>query len=342
VAPRKAFTLDYDDGMCGWELLRAFSRIVLLIVTLCAQAVHLSAQVPSPDAQASFELTGRIQPPQSLPVYLQGATAPFEAITEADLDGRFHFRKLTAGAYVVMVGALQRTVEVGSSLADSKGRVNVTIDLRNAEVEKNLGRKDRVSVRELSIPKEAWREYQEAQKALGKRDVTAAVAHLKRAVELAPVFSAAWNHLGTIAYQSGQYVEAEADFRKGLDAEPDAYAPLVNLGGVLINLAKWDQALEYNRQAVLKSPHDALANSQLGTACFYAGQLGLAEKYLAAAKQIDPAHFSHPQVLLAEIHVRRNEPDAAAAELEDLLRRHPDLPDASRIKAQIARLRAGN
>jgi tetratricopeptide (TPR) repeat protein len=316
--------------------------MAVVMVTLCAQPVHLDAQAPGPNAQASFELTGRIQPPQSLPVYLQGATGPFEAITEADLNGRFHFRKLLAGAYVVMVGALQRTVEVGPSLADAKRRVNVTIDLRNAEVERSFDRKDRVSVRELSIPREAWREFEEAQKALGKRDVTAAVAHLTRAIELAPLFSVAWNHLGTIAYQNGQYVEAETDFRKGLEAEPDAYAPLVNLGGVLINLAKWDQALEYNRQAVLKSPHDALANSQLGMAYFYAGELGPAEKYLAAAKQIDPAHFSHPQVLLAEIHVRRNDPEAAAAELDDLLRRHPDLPDALKIKARIAELRAGN
>ena len=176
----------------------------------------------------------------------------------------------------------------------------MTVVLRDADGGPGFERRARVSVRELSIPNEAWREYEEAQKALGRRDVPAAIAHLKRAVELAPDFSAAWNHLGTIAYQSGQYVEAEADFRKGLEAEPDAYAPLVNLGGVLINLAKWDEALEYNLRAVLKSPHDALANSQLGMSYFYSGQLDLAEKYLTAAKQLDPAHFSHPQMLLAD------------------------------------------
>jgi hypothetical protein len=100
-----------------------------------------------------------------------------------------------------------------------------------------------------------------------------AVTRLKRALKVAPQFSAAWNHLGTIAYQTGQYVEAEADFRKGLEADPDAYAPLVNLGGVLINLAKWGEALEYNRRAVLKRPNDSLANSQLGMAYFYRASL---------------------------------------------------------------------
>jgi tetratricopeptide (TPR) repeat protein len=290
---------------------------------------------------ADFELIGHIQPERPLPVYLQGANAPFRATTEADLNGRFHFRKLLAGAYVLAVGGIQRTVEVGPSLADVKGRVNVTIDLRDADREPAAERR-LVSVRELSIPKEARREYEEAQKALARPDVPAAVAHLRRAVELAPLFSAAWNHLGTIAYQTGQFVEAEGDFRRGLEADPDAYAPLVNLGGVLINLAKWDEALSFNRRAVLKNPNDALANSQLGMACFYSGQLDAAEKHLTEAKRIDPAHFSHPQLLLAEIHLRRNEPEAAAGELRDLLIQHPDLPNASEIKEQIARLRTRN
>jgi Tfp pilus assembly protein PilF len=290
---------------------------------------------------ADFELIGHVQPDQPLPVYLQSATTPFSATTEADLNGRFHFRMLLAGAYVLMVGGLQRTVEVGPSLADSKGRVRVTFDLRDTGAEPTFEHLASVSVRELSLPKEARREYEDAQRALGRRDVSTAIAHLKRAVELAPQFSAAWNHLGTIAYQTGQYVVAEADFRKGLAADPDAYAPLVNLGGVLINLGKWDEALEYNRRAVLASPNDALANSQLGTVYFYTGDLDSAQKHLTTAKQIDPTHFSHPQILLAEIHLRRNEQEAAAQELQDLLERHPDLPNASKIKEEVARLRAG-
>jgi Tfp pilus assembly protein PilF len=321
--------LDYDEGVDGWAARGACVWFAMLVAAACAQA-------------ADFELNGHIQPEQPVRVYLQGATTPFKATTEADLNGRFHFRKLLRGTYVVMVGGLQRTVEVGPSLADSKGRVSVTIVLQDTDAGSGLERRASVSVRELSIPNEARREYEEAQKALGRRDVPAAIAHLKGAVELAPDFTTAWNHLGTIAYQSGQYVEAEADFRKALDADPDAYAPLVNLGGVLINLGKWDEALECNRRAVLKSPHDGLANSQLGMSYFYEGQLDAAEKYLTAAKQIDPAHFSHPQLLLAEIHLRRNEPEAAVRELKDLLNRHPDLSNAAKIREEILRLRAGS
>jgi tetratricopeptide (TPR) repeat protein len=283
-----------------------------------------------------FELIGQLEPRQSIQVYLQGATTPFDAKTEAGLDGKFRFRKLSEGTYVLIIGGCQRTVEIGPSLADSKGRIHIALDLSADSEPQN---RNRVSIRELSIPKNALREYASAQQALSRRDVTVAVKHLKQAVELAPQFSAAWNHLGTIAYQSGQYHEAEADFRKALAADPESYAPLVNLGGVLINLAQWNDALEYNRRAVLANPKDPLANSQLGMAYFFSGQMTLAEKYLTIAKQLDPAHFSHPQLLLAEIHLRRNEPQAAADELEDLLKRHPDLPNAAKVRDEIARLR---
>ena len=289
---------------------------------------------------ANFELIGQLEPEQGVVVYLHGATMPFRATAEADLNGRFRFRRLPAGTYVLMVGALQRTVEVGPSLADAKHRVKIRIRVPDQGSGLDLPGANRVSIGELSIPKDAQNEYEEAEKALGHRDVPAAVAHLRRAVEIAPSFAAAWNHLGTIAYQTGQYVEAEADFGQGLAADPEAYAPLVNLGGVLLSLGKWNEALAYNRRAVQENPNDALANSQLGMAYFYSGQMDPAEKYLTAAKRIDPSHFSHPQLLLAEIYLRRSQPGAAADELQDLLNHHPDLANASKIRQEIARLRA--
>jgi tetratricopeptide (TPR) repeat protein len=115
---------------------------------------------------------------------------------------------------------------------------------------------------------------------------------------------------------------------------------LVNLGGVSLNLNKLDQALQYNRYAALTRPNDALANSQLGMTYFYLDKLDLAEKYLDAATRLDPAHFSHPQLILAEIALRRKDRAAAAAQLEAFLQYHPDSPDASRVKENLDKLRA--
>ena len=97
-----------------------------------------------------------------------------------------------------------------------------------------------------------------------------AIEYLKNALDLAPQFSAAWNHLGTIAYQSGEYETAEKHFREALRHDPDSYAPLVNLGGALLSLNRVEEALTINLEAVKERPDDALAHSQLGAELSFA------------------------------------------------------------------------
>jgi uncharacterized protein HemY len=67
--------------------------------------------------------------------------------------------------------------------------------------------------------------------------------------------------------------------------------------------------------------------------------MDLAQKHLERARQIDPAHFSHPQLVLAEIHLRRGERREAADVLEEFLTYHPDWPHAAKMRQTIAELR---
>lgn len=296
-------------------------------------------------AEQLFELDGRVKPEAQASVSIYGVTTPFADDTLADPDGHFKFKKLAAGAYTITVlvpgrGEARMTVEVGPGTADSHGRVRAVLELKEENLVFDARRKDLISAKQLAIPESARREFDEAQKALSKRDSAGAVAHLEKAVEIAPQFELAWNNLGTIAYRAQQYPRAEDCFRRALTANPEAYEALVNLGGVLINLSKLDEALRYNRHAVLLRPNDALANSQMGLTFFEMQQLEPAEKYLVRARELDPAHFSHPQLVLAEIHARENQPLKAAADLEDFLKYHPDWPNASALRDEIAKWRA--
>jgi tetratricopeptide (TPR) repeat protein len=315
-------------------------RGVLLLLTL---RLALPAEVPH------YELRGRLVPPSPASVWVHDAASPFEKTILADPQGRFRFQHLPPGTYTLGVfvpgrGEKRQTIEVGPSHADRKHRIQLVLQLRDSDLETQdaLRRDALVSTRELAIPQRAWHEYDEACKKLASKDAAGAAARLERAVALAPGFTEAWNRLGTIAYQTREYPRAEHCFRQALQAEPAAFEPLVNLGGVLINLGQYQEALKYNRHAVLRRPHDALANSQLGMTYFYLDQLDLAERYLQTAVHLDPAHFSHPQLMLAEIHLRRKQPAAAARELEEFLHYHPDWPQAARVRQTIARLRAAS
>ena len=297
-------------------------------------------------AASLFVLSGQVPTETPVTVALYGATSPFSDATLTDTEGHFQFKKLLAGTYTLAVfvparGEARTTVEVGPGTADARGRVALAWDLKDSDFAFGdiIQRRNAVSTRQLAIPEKAWREYHEAQKDLGRRNSDSAVAHLERAVELAPQFAVAWNNLGTIAYQTQKYPRAEECFQRALEQDPQTYEALVNLGGVEITLGKTKEALDYNLRAVLERPNDALANSQLGMTYFALGNFDLGEKYLETARQIDPSHFSHPQLLLAEIHKRRHEWRRAADDLEDFLNHHPDWPNAAKTREEIARLR---
>jgi tetratricopeptide (TPR) repeat protein len=258
-----------------------------------------------------FELHGRFTPPAVASVSIYRVASPFSASTLTYEDGAFKFKRLEAGAYTVAVfipskGEARRTVEVQPG-HDVRGKISITLNLKDADfhLAGHLSGLHSVTARQLSIPGKATRDYEAAQRDLRKGDHPSAVKRLERAVELAPQFATAWNLLGTIAYQTQNYLRAEECFRAALAQDPKLYEPLVNLGGVLINLRKLDEAYQYNQHAVLLRPHDALANAQLGMTYFGLGNDDAAEKYLRKAVEIDPAHFSRPQLLLAEIQRKR-------------------------------------
>ena len=297
-------------------------------------------------ADVVYEVSGQVKPEAAASVTLFGATSPFHAFTLSDDAGRFSFKKLVPGAYTLAVfvparGEARRTIEVGPGTADPRGRVNLRLELKDSDfVYGDIMRQEHsVSARELTIPEKAAHEYQESSKYLGRRETDEAVKHLERAVAIAPQFAAAWNELGVIAYQTQKFERAEECFRRSLDEDPKAYEPLVNLGGVLVTVGNTDEAWKYNGFAVLERPGDALANSQMGMTYFQMGNLDQAQKYLEKARTLDPAHFSHPQLMLAEIHLRRGERTAAAECLEDFLRQHPDWPQAEKMREAIEKLK---
>jgi tetratricopeptide (TPR) repeat protein len=291
-------------------------------------------------AERTFELSGRIAPELPASVSLHGATSAFANSTLAS-GGRFRFKDLEPGSYTLIVfvpgrGEIRRTVDIGPGTANDKGRVDIEVAFDEAQATPDPGT---VSARDLSIPAQAQNEYHKAQKVLGKRNTAKAIEYLKRAVEIAPLFAQAWNNLGTIAYHEQRFEDAAGFFRRALQADPSAYEPLVNLGGVLINLNNLDEAYTFNLHAVLRRPNDPLANAQFGMTYLGMGKLQLAEKYLLEARRLDPAHFSNPQLLLAEIYLREKRYPESAAQLEEFLRYHPDAPNAPQMRENIAKLK---
>jgi tetratricopeptide (TPR) repeat protein len=320
------------------------NRLLFLLLLLSVPATCVVGM-----AADAYQLIGKIilkereLSRKNLPIVMvEGVRVPFFARTIADVSGRFKFKDLhpdlfTLIVYIPQAGEFRQTVEVNAALADSKRRVFVEIAF-----EPNLAIRSlmQVSPAQLSIPEKAWKEYENSQKKLSKRDSEAAIAHLKNAVSLAPQFTEAWNTLGTLAYRSGELPLAEGYFREALRQNPDYYPSTVNLGGILMAQGKLKEALILNTAAVQARPDDALAQSQMGLNYYYLGRFTESEKFLKDAISLDPGHFSYPQLPLAEIHIHNRNFALAAHVLKQFLTLHPDAVKSPVIQKRIDNIRS--
>lgn len=294
-------------------------------------------------------MDGNLTPPRMGTVVIRGVGNAYLKRAPVYWDGKFKFKNLKPGSYNISVmvyrlGEFRQTYNVGPSTADDKGRVKITMTLNPSRASRLFTPRDRftISASRLSIPEKAHKEVAEAQKKLLKEDMDGAAEHLKRAVEIAPQHAGAWNTLGSLAYQKKDLEAAERHFREAIKQDKELFDPVVNLGGVLLNLGRVEEAIKVNQEAVMRRPKDALANAQLGLSYEGLKKHDLAIKYLEEAKKLDPGHFSHPQLFLSQIYLSRGQRAAAARELEHFLRYHPDYPGAGRLRDYIKKLQAGS
>jgi tetratricopeptide (TPR) repeat protein len=317
--------------------LKLIAGLLLFAVPVCA--------VPHPK---TYRIAGRVLQANEKPfprvnavVFLQAALTPFSTHTDAGLDGKFKFKGVRQGAYILVVavprvGEVRKTIEVGPGTTDEKGILQLTL-LFDRNVSRD--REYSVSAAELSVPNNAWQQYQKAQACLQKHDYSGAVALLKKAVEIAPQFALALTQLGTISYHERNYPDAEQYFREALRRDPGAYAPIVNLGGTLLSMGRPDEALSINQLAVRMRPDDALAQVQLGRNYFVMGDMESAEEHLRQGKTLDPAHSSSPQLTLMEIYAGRRDDEGIVRELEEFLTLHPDSKASAVLRRSLEQAR---
>jgi Flp pilus assembly protein TadD len=231
------------------------------------------------------------------------------------------------------LGEVRRTVVVSPSLADARGVVATEIPYSVDDTGAMI------SMHRLAVPRDAADLYSQAREHLARQDAKGALRLLRRAVERAPDFADAWNTLGVLAFQSGDFEEAERCYRQAAQ-DRQAFDATLNLGALLLRTGRAAEAIDYNLRAVEIRRSDAAANVQLGMNYFQLGRLAEAEQYLTQAERLDPAHPAQPQLFLAEIYRQRGDAARASAELRTLIRLRPDAALAEALREKLGTLAA--
>lgn len=274
-------------------------------------------------------------------VQLSGPYGPVDFSTSADAGGSYKIKKVPAGiylltAFVPRVARIKRTIEVGPSFADKKGRVEASFRL---ESRPRRPGGYQVSAEQLAIPDKARGEFEKGRQRMQARDLSRAAEHFRKAVDLAPQFASAWYNLGVIASHQKRLPEAAEHYRRTLHYTPENYQALLSLGSVLLaqNLAA--EAIPPNEQAVKARADDPQAQAQLAYSYFLTGRLQEAEVHFRKTISLDPANYHYPQIFLAQICQQRQDAAGMVRELEEFVRLHPDSEKAREVARMLEELR---
>jgi tetratricopeptide (TPR) repeat protein len=124
------------------------------------------------------------------------------------------------------------------------------------------------------------------------------------ALRLNPNYVDAHNNLGVVLYQQGKTEEAIFHFREALRLHPGSASAHNNLGGVLMNQGKTDEALMHLRQALELNPNYVDAHNNLGMAFARQGRLAEAVKCFETSLRLNPgqpdAHYNLGNVAFAQ------------------------------------------
>jgi len=127
---------------------------------------------------------------------------------------------------------------------------------------------------------------------------------LRAAVEADPRSAKGFNDLGALMVQTGRAEEAAAQFEKAVELKPDFAEARANLGGALAKLGRLDEALVQLRQAIASDAAYAPAHFTLGLVLSQRGDKPGAIGEWRSALDLDPkyaeAHASLGDALYAQ------------------------------------------
>lgn len=147
------------------------------------------------------------------------------------------------------------------------------------------------------------------------KDYEGAVKHFELSIAELPT-SAAWNNLGNVLNELKRYDEAELAYREAIKLDPELVYAHNGLGNALYGLKHYEEAATSYREAIHIDPGFAEAHNGLGSLCNSLERYKEAETSCREAIRLDPkssAAYSNLGIALYEIG-RNDEAEEALRE----------------------------
>ena len=150
---------------------------------------------------------------------------------------------------------------------------------------------------------------------------------LKRAASVWPAFAEAHNNLGVVLRNLGRFDEAADEYRAAMVISPESFVAHSNLGNLYLQLERFEEAIAEYNEAIRLGPDDPLPHTNLGVAYGNLGRFDDAVRECQEAIRLKPDDaLSHSN--LADAYLRLDRFDDALTESVRAVELAPDMVEA--------------
>lgn len=274
--------------------------------------------------------------------------------TFTDLSGRFSFPGLARGTYQLTAEGDGKTFETTTIYAEvaaygAPQLFSQDIQLRAVHA-KAVVRAGVVNAFSQNVPKAAQKAFERAEKLTNDGNAVEAEAKLLEAISIFPQFFEAHLALGNHFLKTRAFGKAIAELDKAREVNPNDERLYQSFGLILMQQRNYPVAVAIFGEAARLNPQNPLNEVMRATALIHQASLtdpasvdmktllGQADLALAKAYELGGKDLKVDPLTLALFYELKSEPDRAANELEEYLRKTPSA-NAAAIQDEIKRLR---
>ena len=264
----------------------------------------------------------------------------------ADNSGRFQFRNLGEGTYLV------RVEPAGTPFEEQTQRIELqsfsplsssTEDPHMVDFRLKLRKEERTGVPGVvfvqPVPPAAVEQFNKAVSSLNDKKTESAIQFFQKAIELYPDYFLALELLGTEYVKGGKYENAVPILSRAAELNPNASKSLYALGVAHLKTNRSAEAVNWLQRAADKDARSANVFMMLGLAHGNLGSYGESETAFKKAYLLGKSDVAEVHFYLAGIYNKQQRYADAVRELELFLKESKDIKDRDQIKGLIVKLK---
>lgn len=270
-----------------------------------------------------------------------------------DEQGKFTFEMLSTNVYHVVIRD-ERFVPVDERVMldlsiNSMSIVQINLNQRQQNRQPPLASRSRGSNPHIvdseeyrrKFPKKALKEFDKGLKADRDAKFDDAIAHYRKAIEIAPNFYPAHNNLGSDYVSKSDFPAAKSHFEEAIRLNQSDSEAHLNLANVLLLMKDYDGALKNVQEGLQREPQSPFGQFLLGSIFERTGKFAEAEQALHQALALDP-NMSRIRLELVNLYLAEKKNVEATTELKAFLQNSPADPLAPRARALLLKLESSH